>query len=129
MLDKTDREALALALEAYRRRSLRYRLQIAQKLTDESWEEVAAFCSYSEQCTNLGLRPWMEPPVWMYDIEAALALPATADDRGRREAAELLQRMLAAGISRYHPDPRAALAEAEAAKVAEQCGDIPRTGS
>ena len=37
---------------------------------------------------------------------------------GHRAAAELLRRMLALGISRWHPDPLAAIEAAEAGRAA-----------
>ena len=49
------------------------------------------------------------PPV--RDLDAALREPF-GGKRGDREAAELLQRMLDAGLSKYEPDPLAALDQA-----------------
>lgn len=50
--------------------------------------------------------PWQEPP--------CCAGPAKHCDP---DARKLLEQMLAAGVSRWHPDPMAALAEAK-----EKCG-------
>jgi hypothetical protein len=38
------------------------------------------------------------------------------EQHGRREAGEMLKRLLEAGLSRYEPDPVAAIARAEAAQ-------------
>jgi hypothetical protein len=69
-----------------------------------SWASVAEFCAYSEQMANLHLKPWQEPPMHV-DPDNPKA--------GEAEAAALLRRMLQAGISRWHPDPLAALEERE----------------
>lgn len=47
------------------------------------------------------------------NLEAGLRLPFNSKNR-ERESAELLKRMLHAGLSRYEPDPAAALARVEA---------------
>jgi hypothetical protein len=47
-------------------------------------------------------------------VQAALAQPD--DHTGQRAAAELVQKMLSLGISRWHPDPLQAIAEAEATR-------------
>jgi hypothetical protein len=49
--------------------------------------------------------------MWIRDLDAALREPF-GGKRGDREAAELLQRMLDAGLSKYEPDPLAALDQA-----------------
>jgi hypothetical protein len=49
---------------------------------------------------SLNLNPWQHPPYW-----------ADEDDSHPedRDVQRLLRKMLKAGISRYHPDPMAAL--------------------
>ena len=64
------------------------------------WAEVAQFAAYCAQFIALRLRPWERPP-------------CHSSGEGDDAAAVLLRRMLKAGISRWHPDPMAAL---EAAK-------------
>ena len=56
--------------------------------------------------------PWQPAP-----CNIASALDESDPQRSYRAAALLLQRMLAAGVSRWHPNPLAALAEAEAKGV------------
>jgi len=80
MLTKLDCEALALALE---------RCPYARD------GEAAA---YSLQMDNLKLKPWQWPPCWV-----------EPGDRRHKQAAKLLRDMLAAGVSRWHPDPLAAI--------------------
>jgi hypothetical protein len=99
-----DRRALKAAM-ARCRLDREWTVAIAAKLKDESWEEVAAFAAYVCQCRALNLRPWQEPPC-----------VADADDPADRDpdARRLLRRMLKTGVSRYDPDPLAALAKAKA---------------
>ena len=78
---------------------------------EQSAEEAARFASYHCQTRSLRLRPWKSPPVWIRDI--AVELESTIPSRAR--AAELLQRMGALGISKYHPSPIEAIAAAEGA--------------
>ena len=111
-MTRKDRKALTRAIEAVRRESPQRARQIADKLASEPWEDVGEFASYSAQCRSLRLRPWQFPPCWIDDIPAALNDPEP--HRGLRTAGELLQRMLAAGLSRYEPDPLKALEAAEA---------------
>ena len=80
-------------------------------------EEVGSFASYSCQMNSLHLRPWQTAPLWVGNLDVALHLPF-GDPRGDREAAELLKKMLDAGLSRFEPDPLDALDHAEAARAA-----------
>jgi hypothetical protein len=84
----------------------------APKTKPRAWFEVARFCAYGRQCEALELRPWQPPPMW------ADAADDGPDDgvMGWARAAELLRRMLSLGISRWHPSPLEALAEADAAR-------------
>jgi hypothetical protein len=71
--------------------------QLREKLKDEAWIDVAEFAASCVQSRALHLKPWELPPCDIYDDDP--------DSEGKR----LLKRMLDAGISRYHPDPLAAL--------------------
>jgi hypothetical protein len=107
-LTEADRAPLELALQVAREE--RYpdehgrAEQIASMLEDRSWFEVASFAAYVVQGCALRLKPWQEPP--------CCASENNPDERDKA-AQVLLRRMLAAGVSRYHPDPLAAI---EAAK-------------
>lgn len=103
VMTETDKAALELAMEIARKEPGRA-WQLDEKLKDESWFEVASFAAYCVQTTSLHLEPWQEPPC-----------VADADDPRERDkdAQALLRRMLAAGVSRYDPDPLAALEKAE----------------
>ena len=127
-MNKCDREALAAAIEQMRHESAVSAAQIDEKIRTEGWWDAGEFASYHRQCKSLHLKPWQCPPCWIDvdDLDAALALPP--DHRGEREAAKLVQRLLRSGLSRFEPEPLAALerAEAEAAAPAPQQKRKPR---
>jgi hypothetical protein len=100
-LDPIDIVALQLAIAKARARNKRRREQIDAMLVDRSWEEVAQFAAYGRQFVSLKLKPWQTPPCFVADENEPRV--------GEEEAAKLLRRMLRAGISRWHPDPMAAL--------------------
>ena len=56
------------------------------------------FAAYGCQIDALKLKPWQTPPCY-------------CDGEGDAPGDRLLRRMLKAGVSRFHPDPLAALAE------------------
>jgi hypothetical protein len=95
-----DRKALELAMATVMEDDGRRR-QIANMLQEQSWIEVAKFAAHSCQFESLRLKPWEIPPCSINDDEM--------DTDGGR----LLQRMLDAGVSRYHPDPLKELKEAD----------------
>jgi hypothetical protein len=54
------------------------------------------------------------PPCWVDNVD----IPIEGNDyNNHRAAQQLLRQMLELGISRWHPDPLAAIAEAEQQKV------------
>jgi hypothetical protein len=85
------------------------RKQIDDILRERGWDRTARFAVYACQDENLKLRSWQMAPCQLHgDVDACLA--ATGHDyRGRRQAALLLKRLLAAGLSKYEPDPEIAL--------------------
>ena len=100
-MTRTDKAALTQALEICRAESPGRVKQIKAKLRDEGWESTAEFASAHCQREALSLLPWQSPP-------------CIADGyHGDPEAMKLLQQMLAAGVSRYDPDPLTALAGAK----------------
>ncbi len=102
-LDPLDREALERAMK-FASRDPGRRRQLNRKLRDESWLAVATFAAYCMQSQNLHLKPWEYPPCW--GSETPLGYHGD-----QREAWELCKRLLAAGLSRWEPDPITALAE------------------
>jgi hypothetical protein len=75
---------------------------IRRRLAVDGWEDAALFCVSIQQSHSLGLTPWQTAPC---DVDPDSPRP------GDEEAAELLRRMAAAGISIFHPDPIQALAK------------------
>jgi hypothetical protein len=98
-MTKNDKAALKLAMEYAHREPLRAE-QLDSKLKGEPWSKVAEFAAYCTQTDALSLKPWESPP-------------CNGDPSGDRPEDKLLRRMLKAGVSRWHPDPMAALAEAK----------------
>jgi hypothetical protein len=103
MANKVDEEALERSLEIALRDPSRAG-QLQSKLEDEPRREVLEFASYGCQLRALSLRPWQSPPVHCDEDEEN---PRDADGQN------LLRKMLAAGVSRYDPDPLKALAGAK----------------
>jgi hypothetical protein len=97
----TDQLALEEAMRIARLEPGRSR-QLDAKLKDESWRDVAEFAASCVQSRALHLKPWETAPCDIYDDDP--------DSPGKR----LLKRMLEAGVSRYAPDPLAALEAARA---------------
>lgn len=76
--------------------------QLKSMFKDRPWLVVARFAAYCVQYDALRLKPWENPPCsWCGDDAAAQ---------------RLLDKMLAAGVSRFHPNPLAALEAAQAKK-------------
>ena len=119
MTTAIDRAAMTLAIGRARAESADSRERIEEILAREGFAEAGETAAYWAQDTALRLRPWQTPPCWVHDIEGELAAGDDGDDvHGRKRAARLLRRMRDLGISRWHPDPVAAIAEAEAAAAA-----------
>ena len=103
-MTKHDRAALTLALEQARTESPERAQQIDSMLEDRPWFEVATFAASCAQSRALDLMPWEHAPVLVSDDD---------DDPIIADAVRLLRRMLAAGVSGYHPDPMTALEQAK----------------
>ena len=120
-LTRIDRAALAAAIEVARSEDAGRRQQIDNMLADAAdrpggWEDVARFASSCAQARSLQAQPWQTLP--QYASLDSLRDPY-GDPSGAREAAELLKKMLALGISKYEPNPLAAIAEAEKRQAAQ----------
>lgn len=78
----------------------------------DGWTSAAMFAAYCLRMKSLALKPWQIAPMDIDDADNADdgRGPVQAGFDGRYEAAALLKRMLAAGISRFDGDPEAALA-------------------
>ena len=94
MVTKLDREALARSMEIAMRNP-KLAAQLDDQLKERPWLEVAEFASYCCQVDSLNLLPHQSPPCGFIGNDP--------------DAADLLRRLLDAGLSRYEPDPIAAL--------------------
>jgi hypothetical protein len=112
-LSETDRAALTLAIERARTQDAGFAQQIDRMLADTDWMEVGMFLAACCQRQTLRLKPWQIPPCRIRDPDH----PDRSRDRrygqidGRYDAARLLRQMYDLGISRWHPDPLAAIEE------------------
>ena len=95
-----DLAALEMAVEKVR--STVRAGELIDLIDERGWQSAAMVAAYDCQCRALRLPVWEEPP--------CVARPT---DKGK--AGRLLRRMLARGVSRYHPDPLAAIACAASA--------------
>jgi hypothetical protein len=115
-MNEIDRAALERALVTCRAESAARATQIDSKLRVEKREDVAEFASYCAQGRALNLQPWQSPPC----VASLVSLREPyGDPRAARESAELLSKMLALGLSRYEPNPLAAIEQAEQRKPAK----------
>jgi hypothetical protein len=80
--------------------------QLNSLFGQREWFAVATLAVHDCQVRSLALRPWQTAPMHVADPDN----PKPGDE----EAAELLRRLLAAGLSRFEPSPIEALAAAEA---------------
>jgi len=107
-LNQIDLDALARAVEVTRREFSARAKRIDSMLSREPRERVGIFAASCAQRKSLHLDPWQTEP-FRARLPDDLAKP-----RGERRVAELLQRLLDAGLSPFEPDPVAALERAEA---------------
>src|SRR3974390_1582598 len=112
-MKKIDREALELAIEQTRAEDDR-REQIEQMIKEDTFWEVGTFAAYHRQCDVLQLKPWQDPPCHI-DLDEHEGGDVRRQISGYDQAAKLLREMFALGISRWHPDPLAAIEKAKKA--------------
>jgi hypothetical protein len=74
------------------------------------------FASFCAQGRALRVQPWQTLP---QNASLDSLREPFGEAHGWREAAELLKKMLALGISKYEPNPLAAIAEAEKRQAAQ----------
>jgi len=113
-LSDVDRDALTRAIAMARTYPNRGE-QVDWKIEYDGWLDTAKFCAYLCQSRNLRLEIQEFPPCWLLDVDDT-AGPAF---KRKPEAAKLLRRLLTAHLSRFEPDPIAALAAAEKLQAAE----------
>ena len=106
-MDAHDIAALQLAIAAVRDEGDRERIeQIESILEDDGFFEGGKSAAFHCQCKALDLKPWQSPPMSADEDDP------DPDELHLKDAQRLLRRMLKAGISRWHPDPLRAIAEA-----------------
>ena len=111
---EADQRALEQAMQIARQDPDRAE-QLDAKLQDEAWHDVAAFAAYICQNRSLRLAPWQMPPCWIVNCDdpndPANVPHGAKDGDGRFEAARLCRVLRAQGISKWHPNPEATLAD------------------
>jgi hypothetical protein len=124
-LSPVDQEALERAIELVRNRSEKEdpgrRAQIDRMMEEDDWFRTVEFCVHCCQMDLVRPRLWQPIPADIDDLEGTLA---KGDDGlgGGYRAALLLKRMLAAGLSRYEPDPVRALEAKRRQRTATEPG-------
>ena len=103
-MERHDLEAMRLAISTLRKDHPELRATIEAMLRSQGEQEVGLFAVGFCQVKNLHLKGWECPPCDTFDAD-----PSDCYGRRPNEIA-LLRRMLAAGVSRFHPDPMQALA-------------------
>lgn len=96
----TDKQALVDCM-TIARRDPEYAAHLDDMLKNRSWTDVARSACWRCQREALRLKPWQIPPMYL-DVDE---LRREWDAPGQ----QILRRMLAAGVSRYAPDPLQAL--------------------
>jgi hypothetical protein len=94
----SDRDALDAAIAIVRKHAERWE-EFLDLVRQRGWEAAAMVAAYDCQARSMRLRWWELPP-------------CVAGTRGKGRAARLLRRMLRRGVSRWHPRPLEAIAEA-----------------
>lgn len=103
MTNQIDQEALARAIEIVRKNRVEGKLINERLAKGGDWFDVASGAAYSCQMIALGLKPWMRPPCHAHITEP----------RRDEQGIALLHRLLAAGLSRYEPDPLQAIEQTQ----------------
>jgi hypothetical protein len=113
-LSRIDHDALTRAV-AIQSKDPVQRRRIAEKLAaGEDWERVAGFCASACQHDALALMPWQSSPLWFGNHLDEVLREPFGDSSGRREAGEVLKKLLALGLSKFEPSPVLAIEHAEA---------------
>jgi hypothetical protein len=113
----TDEEAWSLAIEMMRHSGEAvWASNIDNMLQSHGLIEAGQYAAHAMQFRSLRSRPWLTLPCDLSDADVESILAAGDDGRdlcGEYAAAVLARRLLHYGISKWHPDPRAALRDAE----------------
>jgi hypothetical protein len=104
--DPVDVAALERALAACRAGEPMRRGQLEAMIQEGGWRSAGRAAAYGLQIKNLHLKPHQLPPCVIDENN-----PRSDEEAS---AAMLLRRMISLGLSRYEPDPLAAIEAAEA---------------
>ena len=107
-IEKNDLDALELAIEQTLAEDDKGRVEQVAHMLEEDWWHGATFAAYHRQTDSLNLKVWESPPCSFDEDDIDTDLPAD-DIHGDKTALRLLKEMLDLGISRWHPDPLAAI--------------------
>ena len=88
-------------------------VRIAYKIEHEGFEAAGRFAACAAQCARLKLKPWEAPPA-----HTRGEIPDAAVYGSRPGEIELRDRLLAAGLSVFEPNPLKALARVGRKRVA-----------
>jgi hypothetical protein len=99
-------DALKRAIELTKAEGDGRRKQLDAMLKEEGFEYAGTFAARHCQCRTLRLKPWELPPCEVEDEKPAV----DPNQIGLVKAWNVRQRLQAAGLSVYEPDPLAALA-------------------
>ena|SRR5258705_13273761 len=111
-MDQRDLEAMRRAIATLQADPER-RDSVEGMLQKQGEQAAGLFAVGLLQVRNLRLKPWECPPCDTYNVKDP------SDCYGQRpNEVRLLQRMLAAGVSRYDPNPMQAITAAEARPAA-----------
>jgi len=111
-INPVDEEALRRALDLERKSDPQRAVWLDEQVVKVGWREAGKAAARRQQYRNLRLRPWMVTPSEVNpDSEDAIGY----EHRGVGRAAQLLRQLLASDLSRFEPNPIAAL-EAEPEK-------------
>jgi hypothetical protein len=81
----------------------------------EPWADIARHAALSCQIASMGIKPWQKVP---NEVEINQTDPPGDEHHRTRHASLTLERLLNAGLSRWEPDPAAAITAAETKKPA-----------
>ena len=104
-LPALDHDAFDRAIEMMRQHSPMHAAQIDDKLVHEGFVSAGKFASYCMQCETLRLKPWEAPPM---DAQGGDVIDPNVYGYRPGEVA-LHNRLKAAGLSLFEPDPLSAL--------------------
>jgi hypothetical protein len=110
----TDAQAWQLSIDLLRRAGESIEVTAVERMLEEDGlEKAGRWAAHAMQFKTLRSAPWLVLPCHIDDPERTLTTNEKGDPHGRYAAALIVKRLREYEISRWHPDPMAALREAE----------------